>query len=449
MNSPNEIAEVISYGNLPDGHGTVEVVRLATGQVAIRRYAERGHIENIVDKREVHELGESKLELLTEATAHLVFDRIMSGKTYSSSFVFHSSQLPVSMERTTVEHKFCSTGIKFWRHQQQMLNYRDGKGHTVISTHISPEGACNLKCPYCSVTYRDTHSRIDLDVIKDYVEKLQSRGLKAIILTGGGEPTAYKHFNQLVRWLKYDRSLSIALITNGTLTSRVTPDVWAAFTWIRVSINIFDGWENRIALPVDDLAKDCVIGCSMVYTAEHQATLEGQTDWIELLGRVRNVAERCRAQYIRLLPNCALDSTTLLAQHAALEKTLDRLRDPRFFHQHKMHRTPKAHVCHQAYFRPYLSEEPWRGNGKSGAVYPCDSVVLNDCAQFFTQEYQICHAADILDFLDGKLQMKFDPTRRCSGCVFADNIDMLDDWKAGGQERFAEFSEPLIHEEFP
>ena len=75
--------------------------------------------------------------------------------------------------KTPEEHKYTSTGIKFWRHPEQMNNYKEGNPNTVISTHISPEGACNLTCAYCSVTYRDTHSRIEMDVIKDYVTKLQ------------------------------------------------------------------------------------------------------------------------------------------------------------------------------------------------------------------------------------------------------------------------------------
>ena len=107
-------------------------------------------------------------------------------------------QIPLKTEE---EHKYTSTGIKFWRHPQQMNNYKTGDPNTVISTHISPEGACNLTCAYCSVTYRDLHSRIEMDVIKDYVTKLKTRGLKAAILTGGGEPTSYKHINELIRWL--------------------------------------------------------------------------------------------------------------------------------------------------------------------------------------------------------------------------------------------------------
>ena len=152
--------------------------------------------------------------------------------------------------KTPEEHKYTSTGIKFWRHPEQMNNYKNGNPNTVISTHISPEGACNLTCAYCSVTYRDTHSRIEMDVIKDYVTKLKTRGLKAAILTGGGEPTSYKHINELIRWLKA-QDLSVALITNGTLTRRINPDIWNMLEWVRVSINVFPLWELKINLPTE------------------------------------------------------------------------------------------------------------------------------------------------------------------------------------------------------
>ncbi|MCH9650145.1 MAG: radical SAM protein [Deltaproteobacteria bacterium] len=442
-------AEVLREGKLPGGNGTIEVLRLANSRIAIRRFAQRGKVTTVIDKREVHKGGESQLQSLTPETANLVFDRIVSGESMASCVVFHEGEMPRSMVKTPREHQFTSTGKKFWRHPEQMKAYRQGGGHSIISTHVSPEGACNLKCPYCSVTYRDTHSRIELDRIQDYIEKLQSRGLKAVILTGGGEPTAYRQFDELVTWLKYERGLSVALITNGTLSQRVSKEAWGAFSWIRVSINVFDGWQETIRLPVADLAEDCVVGCSMVYTAEHEATAEMETDRYELLQRVSSLSTELGARYIRLLPNCSLDSCTLLAQHAALEKVLDKVDDPRFLHQHKMHRTPKSHTCHQAYFRPYLGEEPWRGDGRPGSVYPCDSVVLNDGVQFFPQKYQLCRPEDILDFLDGKLDMTFDPTKHCSGCVFTDNIDLLEDWKNGSPDRFAEHREPMLHEEFP
>ena len=149
-----------------------------------------------------------------------------------------------------------------------MEQFKQGLSDTVISTHISPEGACNLKCPYCSVTYRDTHSRIPLPRIKDYVNQLTARGLKAVILTGGGEPTLYKEFNELAQWLYFEKGLSIGLITNGTMTQKIQEKTLECFSWVRISINIFDKWTEKIKFPYEKLRDDCVVGCSMVYTGE-------------------------------------------------------------------------------------------------------------------------------------------------------------------------------------
>jgi hypothetical protein len=435
---------------IPGGQGTMEIYRSDNG-ILIERITTRSKLRNKISTYEfIDSTGESQLLPLTEKIAHQILDRISSGESYSSAFIFTNEVDPITLDMSLSEqeHQYTSTGIKFWRHQEQMLNYREGKPGSIISTHISPEGACNLRCPFCSVTYRDTHSRISLDVIQQYVEDLQTRGLKAVILTGGGESTLYKEFNKLVQWLKYDRGLSVALITNGTQGAKLEPKTMGAFSWVRVSINVFPEWEHKIALPIEHASSDCILGCSMVYTAEHEAIDEIFSDRIDILRKAALVADRIGARYVRLLPNCLLEQRELLLQHRALDKTLTKLGDPRFFHQHKVHGAPVAPICHQAYFRPYLSEEPWHATGEPGAVYPCDSVVLNDSYQFFAEEYQICHASDILKFLDREVEMRFDPRDRCSGCVFTKNVDMLHTWKEDGVNRFSEFSDPLRHEEF-
>lgn len=349
--------------------------------------------------------------------------------------------------KTEQEHRYTSTGIKFWRHRAQMESYRQGTGHTVISTHIAPEGACNLKCPYCSVTHRDTHSRLELDVIKDYVEKLQTRGLKAVILTGGGEPLAYRHINQLVEWL-HSKGLSIALITNGTLTDRLDPPLWKAFRWVRVSINFFEGWRSKIRLPLEHISSETTVGASFVFTRAHEALGEG--NWDDRFRGVSAVATAVDADYIRVLPDCLLPQADLAESHRQLAAALQSVDDPRFFRQDKHHRAPSCSRCHQSYFRPYLSEEIYLhdGKGEAGSVYPCDSVVLNDGVAKFVGEYQLCKPGDVLKYLDGEITAHFDPRKSCSGCVFTDNVEMLGRWEAGKEDRFSEFQEELKHEEF-
>jgi len=82
-------------------------------------------------------------------------------------------------------------------------------------------------------------------------------------------------------------------------------------------------------------------------------------------------------------------------------------------------------------------------------VFPCDSVVLNDQNTKFMQKYSLCAPWDILDYLDKKIEQRFDIQEQCTGCVFTDNVNMLDDYiHDRAESKFAEFSLPLMHEEF-
>jgi len=44
--------------------------------------------------------------------------------------------------------------------------------------------------------------------------------------------------------------------------------------------------------------------------------------------------------------------------------------------------------------------------------------------------------------------MKFKPSKSCDGCVFTDNIALLDEWYHHGINQFDKFKERITHEEF-
>ncbi|KKN39028.1 hypothetical protein LCGC14_0747520 [marine sediment metagenome] len=455
--------ETVSASELPEQHNlpdsSIMVFKdLDTGRFYIQKKVARNNIKTLVDKYELVKVdGTIEVLPLDQDRCVQILNRLSAAElSFNACFVFHEdeSDLPDALdwEKTEEEHAYTSTGIKFWRHHQQMEEFlwpQDGfPRNTVVSTHVSAEGMCNLRCPYCSVTYRDNHSRIPFDVVKKYVEDLMTRGLRAVILTGGGEPTLYPHFNELVQWIKYEKGLSVALITNGTTRQRIDPETLGCFSWIRVSINVFAGWEDKIGIDTEHLSPECVVGCSLVYTSEHQAGEEFEGDRPALLKKVSKVADNCGAQYIRVLPNCLLEQKQLIQQHIALQKVLDVFPDKRFFQQYKVHGTPNTSTCHQSYFRPYLSEEPSIIDGTPGTVFPCDSVVLNDSVTHFAEKYQLCKPGDILDYIDGNIAPNFDPREDCKGCVFTETVNMLDDYKSEGTNRFADFPDPLKHEEF-
>ena len=62
----------------------------------------------------------------------------------------------------------------------------------------------------------------------------------------------------------------------------------------------------------------------------------------------------------------------------------------------------------------YLSEDTQKETNESWWIYVI--WVLNDNYEHFHESYQLCHASDILDYLDKKVKQKFDED--CALCVY-------------------------------
>lgn len=337
----------------------------------------------------------------------------------------HEKEIKIDFDnKTSLEHLYTSTGNKFLFHKDSINSFKRDEGKTIISTHISPEGACNLKCPYCSVAYRTVSSRIELEIIRKYINILKERGLKAVILTGGGEPTLYPQINELIEFIYDESGLELAMITNGTMLERISPPNRCKFKWLRISINIFDGWEDKINVPVEFVNSNTVIGFSYIYTSEHNFGGE-VVDHKDIMAKTIKLMDKFKAKYLRILPNCLVKGNKFDYQHKAIDNIISSLNDKRVFHQLKNHIIPEFEICYQSYFRPYLSEEknPW--NNKPGCVFPCDSIVLNHSVKKFTEKYALCEPERIGDYLDEKIQANFDPVLDCHGCVFTANNKLL------------------------
>lgn len=118
-------------------------------------------------------------------------------------------------------------------------------GGVSIGINLNPNNACNWRCVYCQVPdlKRGSAPRIDLNRLEielrsflheltagDYMQQhvpLEARKIHDIALSGNGEPTSAKEFEQVIELIgrvKNDfalpAELKIVLITNGSLIHR-------------------------------------------------------------------------------------------------------------------------------------------------------------------------------------------------------------------------------------
>lgn len=88
-------------------------------------------------------------------------------------------------------------------------------GLSPISINLDPTTFCNYACPHCIDGIHLNKGSFEFSQLRDSLQLLIKRGLKSVILIGGGEPTVYRQFPELVKFLK-GHGLSIGIVSNGS-----------------------------------------------------------------------------------------------------------------------------------------------------------------------------------------------------------------------------------------
>lgn len=111
-----------------------------------------------------------------------------------------------------------------------------------LSINLDLTTACNYRCGHCvDLDILNTNIRHDHENLMNALTTMADRGLKSVIIIGGGEPTAYPAFGEVVRHLKA-RDIRIGVVTNGSLMKRIeeVSDVLGAGDWVRLSLDSAD-----------------------------------------------------------------------------------------------------------------------------------------------------------------------------------------------------------------
>lgn len=352
---------------------------------------------------------------------------------------------------------FTSRGNKLFYHQEAMNKLRNGQGMPIV-THIMPTDVCNFRCSFCSVQYREGDA-LTMPKIEDYLDQLCALGLKAVIISGGGNPILYKcpetkaNFNDLIESI-HARGLEIGCISNGMKLKEypdgrkswmtVSPETLDKLTWLRISLSGWDHPEKECYTPDIDPTKTTLGGSYVLHDSykEPADKKHGQVSTLSdiitplqtgdgrvtygkdrlpwLKERMREWNEQYHPGYVRLLPNCL--EPNLIEERAELLSELAREIDPTvFFVQVKPPRQP--HRCLKGYPHPVANCD--------GYVYPCDSVVLSSEAKHkFGEAWRMCRMEDITEFYSKPISPNV-PNNICPGCVFSDQVDMISEIAAG------------------
>lgn len=322
--------------------------------------------------------------------------------------------------------EFTATGGKILFHDDAIADLREGKAHPVVA-HVLPTNVCQHDCRWCSVSERSAES-LKLAEITGFLDQLTPIGLKAVIVSGGGNPVLYPDFNEMIAEISA-RGLEIGLICNGMPLAdfggrlswkNVPPGTLDKLTWCRISMSGLDHVEKCVYVPDFDQSKT-TLGFSYVFDGDTE-----RLPWLRV--KMRDLIAKHNPRYVRLLPNC-LEHDKIEARCAELREFSKSVDETVCFVQYKPPKAPPA--CYLGYIHPVLDASGW--------VFPCDSCVLNKGANHkFAEPWRMCRWDQIGEFYKRPVHSLIaDPRKQCEGCVFSKNNAVL-----GGIVHGLEFKAP-------
>lgn len=114
-----------------------------------------------------------------------------------------------------------------------------------LSINLDLTTACNYACDHC-IDWDILNSKVrhSDDALRASLVTMVERGLKSVILIGGGEPTLYPGFASMVEFLK-GMKLQVAVVSNGSRGDRLlaAAPFLTKGDWIRLSL---DSGSNEI-----------------------------------------------------------------------------------------------------------------------------------------------------------------------------------------------------------
>ena len=410
--------------------------------------------------------------------------------------------MPIKMRPEDVRHaksvqdsSYTATGEKLLYHWPVFKKLKETGYGSIIRATMTNHQVCMSHCQYCSTIGRNKKDSVTLDEAKQFVHDLyyaqaeynqqhfpeynelyksvtgSDIRLRGLILSGGGQPNIWPHFEEFVEWLS-ELDISLGLITNG-FPERIDDDIYKHFDWIRLSITpenaspfYPNGKFNLQRMPSTIVNNpDITLGISYVY---------GPWTEDEILKRLENAANDWGADYVRLLTDCNLSRDIQLRSHAALAErlfSLGLIQDNgkptgKMFHQLKYHGTPQeaerlwdTGQCHLQSFNVFWDTTGHEDQGYS-SCYPCDSVtvladeIVDDQGELPERKFNSSKWGTVPNTQVEKLYSEpvrpfFDPKSQCASCLFVKNNQTAKDLSNRDNYDTIVVDERITHVNFP
>jgi len=287
--------------------------------------------------------------------------------------------------------KLFSPGLhKLIHHQEHLMKLERREPVSPIHLSVFPTNKCQLKCEYCCFKNQErSDEELSFEDFRKSVNVLTKYGLKALELSGGGDPLLWNCFEEAVSYAHYN-GLKLSLVTNGLELSNISIPVLEKFSWIRVSIQSVKYAEN-----IDFKRIPCNVRKSMSYIVYNKESLD-RLDDLYNYSKDNNIVIRVASRRPSKVKWEEMIPTKLkrLENNGYPLVTFD-----------KEYGSPKG--CYMTWIRAAID---WRGN-----FLPCPSIELSyESEGKIDESFAICKINDLEEWI--KNNPIHDMGYRCTFC---------------------------------
>lgn len=135
--------------------------------------------------------------------------------------------------------------FKIVHHPDKLDSLRNGEVPVPLQVQLVPTNECFFSCQYCA--YRifgalsssnfNPHDFLEFERLLFLVKDMADMGVKAIHITGGGEPLLYPKISEVFNYIARC-GVELALVTNGVRLGEEVVDSLGSALWVRVSVDL-------------------------------------------------------------------------------------------------------------------------------------------------------------------------------------------------------------------
>lgn len=146
------------------------------------------------------------------------------------------------------------SAVKIFHHKEALDVIERGGISVPFYIRLKPTNMCNHHCAYCTYgsgnTTQKTENRDCIDhravmpweKMMEIIDDMGQMHVKAVTLSGGGEPLTYPHIVEAVEKIK-DYGMDLSLISNGELLDEKRAELFYDAKWVRISFDSPDAGE--------------------------------------------------------------------------------------------------------------------------------------------------------------------------------------------------------------